>query len=102
MVDRSHEIDKFAVHNANELLCRIQGIKNLCPYGICRNTVKEFLNNIVRNVSFEKCCSDLTEALAHIRFRKFSSASECSYGRCQRIGKIVKHDNEYNYDAAQK
>jgi hypothetical protein len=84
------------MYYTNELLGWIKSIEHLGTDCIRRNTIKKFFDNVVGDICLKKRCSNVTETLAHIGFSELSSTTELVDGGSQRIGEIVKHDNEYS------
>jgi hypothetical protein len=92
VVHRPHEVDQFLMHDADELLGRIERLEHFRPHRILDHPREERLDDVVGDVRLQKRGADARQPLPHVRFSELAAASQGIQGRRQRGGERLKHD----------
>ena len=92
VVHRPHEVDQFLVHDADELLGRIERLEHLRPHRIVDHPREKRLDDVIGDVRFQKRRADPREPLAHVRFGELAAAPQGVEGGRERGRERLKHD----------
>ena len=91
VVHGPHQIDELAVHDADELLRRVERLEHLRADGLLGHAVEKLVDDVIGDVGLEQCGADPGEPLPHVRLGQPPAAPERVEGGRQRGGQRFEH-----------
>ena len=76
MVHRAHQLDEFAMNDADHLHVGIDRLQDPFADGFLGHVGDEILHDRIADVGFEQSPFDELHAIAHVRFGEFSLAAQ--------------------------
>jgi hypothetical protein len=80
VIDRPHQVDQLAMHDADQLLRRIECIEHPFADGIFADALGELLGDVVADIGLEQRLLDEVQPIAHVRFRQLPLAAQRAQG----------------------
>src|SRR5262245_22395973 len=76
MIHRPHELDKFFIDDADDLLAGVEGAQHFLADRPLGDTLDEVVGDSKVNVSFEQGAADLAQPVPDVRLREPSPAAK--------------------------
>ncbi len=80
VIDRPHQIDQLAVHDADQLLRGIERIEDLLAHRIGTDALDKIFGHVVADIGLEQGLLNQFQPIAHVRFRQFPLAAQAAQG----------------------
>ncbi len=81
MIDRPHQIDQLAMHDADQLLRGIERVEHPFADGILADALDELFGDVVTDIGLEQRLLDQVQPFAHVRFRQLPLPAQACAGR---------------------
>ena len=91
MIHRPHQVDQFAVDDADELLGRVERFEHPLADRIFADPLQELLGDVIGHVGLEQGCPNVGEPLPHVGGREFAAAAERVEGGGEGGSQRFKH-----------